>query len=176
MAYNCENLDEGIKFWEDVLKKAIVNTSISSYERNKEITEITNTISELKKQKVICSKDPIGYKCSELKAKIDSLISLIASEEKNQLSGNVDVANGGTYLSSLKKQLADAKLEFETNGCEAKLLDVKFQDTKNVIAEYSALDQARIDAETTYQKNKKIFLGVMVLLVGLFVVVSKKSE
>lgn len=172
MAYNCENIDASIKLWEDAIKSVNNNTLASVSEKNKTIAEFNKNIEEAKQQKAICSKDPINHKCSELKARIDGLISLVATNEILALKDN----RINSYLNSIKKELADAKLEFETNGCEAKLLDVKFQDTKNVIAEYSALDQARIDAETTYQKNKKIFLGVMVLLVGLFVIISKKSE
>jgi hypothetical protein len=111
--------------------------------------------------------------CTQIKADIDNYTSYVNQFEKLSLSGNETYKS---QLETFKQRLSDAKKEYESKGCEAELLGLKFQDTKNVIAEYSALDQARIDAETTYQKNKKIFLGVMVLLVGLFIVASKKSE
>lgn len=171
MAYNCENFDADIKFWENSIKDAIANPTKYSYSIEELKTSADKKIKELKLQKANCSKDPLASKCPELKARIDGLISTIANEEKLALNDNRRYDS----LKQLKQYLTDAKLEYQMNGCDAKLLDMKFTDTKNVISEYTDINQARIDAETTYQKNKKTFLGVMILLVGLYVIAIRKN-
>jgi hypothetical protein len=88
----------------------------------------------------------------------------------NNQQNNIGEASAWT------KVLAEETKKFNDLGCNAKI-----QQSRNVVVEdklskYTALDKQRIEAESKYQANKKIFIGVSVLLVAVALVVVIKSE
>lgn len=111
--------------------------------------------------------------CQAIVARISNLQSLIASNtilvlRDKRIQSQIDV---------WKEQLASLKSEYETNGCDAKINDSRIQDVKNIGGVYKELDQKRIEEEATYQRNKKILFGALVLLFALVIVIpNKKSE
>lgn len=44
-------------------------------------------------------------------------------------------------------------------------------DLDKTIKKYQEIDEIRIDAETTLQKNRRIYIGVGVLLAGLGIII-----
>jgi hypothetical protein len=81
-----------------------------------------------------------------------------------------------SYVGAMSPVLAEKTKEFNDSGCYAKI-----QQSRNVVVEekldkYATLDKQRIEAESKYQANKKIFIGVSVILVAVALVVVIKSE
>ena len=111
--------------------------------------------------------------CQTIKARISNLQNLIASNtilvlRDKRIQSQIDV---------WKKQLVSLKSEYETNGCDAKINDLRIQEVKNIGGAYKELDQKRIEEEATYQRNKRILFGALVLLFALVIVIpNKKSE
>lgn len=114
-----------------------------------------------------CGKDPLMEKCLERDLYIRNLQNKIT--EKNQQNKIVEA-------SAWTKAFAEETKKFNDLGCNAKI-----QESRNVVVEeklskYTTLDKQRIEAESKYQANKKIFIGVSVILVAVALVVVIKSE
>jgi hypothetical protein len=91
--------------------------------------------------------------------------------------GNIPLENCSFYQYKLKQSPNDKGLQskMSDNKC-ADVLSGRF--TQNIGAVYdtfSALDKKRIEEESKYQRNKKVFIGGMVLLTVLGLIIVKKS-
>jgi len=114
-----------------------------------------------------CGKDPLMEKCLERDLYIRNLQNKIT--EKNQ-QNNIGEASAWT------KVLAEETQKFNDLGCNAKIQEGRTVVVQEKLSKYTALDKERIEAESKYQANKKIFIGVSVILVAVALVVVIKSE
>jgi hypothetical protein len=90
---------------------------------------------------------------------------------------NVPLENCSFYQYKLKQNPNDKGLQskMSDNKC-ADVLSGRFTETiKGVYDTYTTLDRLRIEEESKYQRNKKVFIGGMVLLVVLGLIIVKKS-
>lgn len=114
-----------------------------------------------------CGKDPLMEKCLERGLYIQNLQNRIS--EFNQ--------QNNTLQSSLRtKILEEETKKFSDLGCNSKI-----QENRNIVLgekinKYTELDKQRIEAESKYEANKRIFIGVSVILVAVALVVVIKSE
>jgi hypothetical protein len=137
------------------------------YNQYKEITR-SGEIAKWKKKYADdgCGKDPALEKCLNREWYIQNLQNQIFIENQQ----NNDRGSGWGEV------LAEETKKFNDLGCNAKI-----QQSRNVVVEekldkYTTLDKQRIEAESKYQANKKIFIGVSVILVAVALVVVIKSE
>jgi hypothetical protein len=102
---------------------------------------------------------------------------LMQEYEKYGCGKNVTLENCLYYKYRLKQNPKDSK--FMTLSDNAKCDDVLkaylTETVGGVYNTYSALDKQRIEAESKYERNKKLFFGGMVFLVvvGIFLVRKK---
>jgi hypothetical protein len=67
------------------------------------------------------------------------------------------------------------KKEFSDLGCAKKIEEKKQAVVKNVVNTFTTLDTSRITENTTYERNKKIFFGTSILLIGLSIFLTNKK-
>ena len=114
-----------------------------------------------------CGADPLLEECLSKEQYISNVKNAIfTAGQQNNMS----------YVCAMSPVLAEKTKEFNDSGCYAKI-----QQSRNVVVEekldkYATLDKQRIEAESKYQANKKIFIGVSVILVAVALVVVIKSE
>jgi hypothetical protein len=126
-----------------------------------------------------CANDPSvkkyrRNKCLSLNQTIDSYTSRIASDyakgllDKNAGEFNVNVM----YADKLTIALNDAKKDFITYGCQAEVEASRQEVVAGIGTEYSAYDKARIQAESIYERNKRVFFGAVVLIGALALIMT----
>jgi hypothetical protein len=90
---------------------------------------------------------------------------------------NVPLENCKFYQYKLKQNPNDISWQtlMDTNKCRDLLNDNLTSNVKGVIDTYSDYDKNRIEAESKYQRNIKIFIGGMVFLtvIGIFLTKQK---
>lgn len=131
-----------------------------------------------------CANDPSvkkyrREKCLGLNEKITQYTSTIASDYLKSLNSKDD---GGFnlnafYADNLKIALEDAKKDFITYNCVKEVEASRQEVVGSIASEFSAYDKERIEAESIYERNKRIFIGASVLIFGLALIMTfKKSK
>lgn len=104
-------------------------------------------------------------KCVFVDSQIKSLVDLISSTTQQALYDNRLYST----VDSLKKKLAEYRLEFETKGCGKKIIELSQSELNSVVNKFTNLDSARITEDTNYQLKQRIFFGGLVLVAGLVI-------
>lgn len=162
---NCAQIQSDLSIKEALLE----HVTSTNYPRNVEIANRTKAeILELKNtyNNLGCGKDLEAENCINLDSQIQSLINTIS--EQNKLAIYDPRLNSS--VQSLKKKLAELKLDYETKGCLKKVAQVKSESTQEVVKKFTNLDEARINEETKYQTQQRVFFGGLVLVAGLMII------
>jgi len=126
-----------------------------------------------------CANDPSvkkyrREKCLGLNERIERYTNTIASDyakallDKNAGEFNVNVM----YADKLTIALNDAKKDFINYGCQAEVEASRQEVVGKIGSEYSAYDKARIQAESIYERNKRVFFGAVVLIGALALIMT----
>jgi hypothetical protein len=91
--------------------------------------------------------------------------------------GNVPLENCAYYQYKLKQTPNDKSLQnlMDNDKCKDVLNQNLNQTLGGVYETYSALDKQRIEAESKYQRNKKLFIGGMVFLTVVGILLIRKK-
>ena len=104
-------------------------------------------------------------------------VGLMQEYEKYGCGKNVILENCLYYKYKLKQNPNDAKFITLMNNakCDEILKTYLTETIGGVYDTYSALDKQRIETESKYERNKKIFIGGMVFLtvIGIFIIRKK---
>lgn len=84
--------------------------------------------------------------------------------------GNLDYVEANTPV------LLKYTKEFNDSECSSVISKSKSLFVDTTIDKYTNLDAQRIEAESKYQANKKIFIGTSVLLIGITLILVLKSK
>ena len=79
---------------------------------------------------------------------------------------------------TLKKETLDkARKLYEDKGCVKIIEQYRQAELGKVVEQFSGLDKSRIEAESIYERNQRIFFGALVLIGGIVVITmfSKKK-
>ena len=133
------------------------------------LADYTSYVSQLKKEYENggCGKDNRMERCQYLESYISNSIN--SSNTKLQ-QGNLN------YVSANSKVIDSLKKEFSDLGCDKKIEEKKQAVVKNVLNTFTALDNSRITDNTTYERNKRIFFGASILLIGLSMLLITKKQ
>lgn len=112
-----------------------------------------------------CVVNTEAMDCIALNEQINALINTIAEQTKLALYDS----RLNSSVESMKKTLAQYKLDYETKGCSLILNKLEQSETNKTISEFTALDEARINEETSYKTKQRIFFGGLVLVAGLVI-------
>lgn len=110
--------------------------------------------------------------CKNLSIEIENLINAIATNEL------LAIKSSGlqSKIEADKKKLSNLKLDFDTYGCVVLLEKDRQKELKEKINKYSELDEQRINTESIYERNKRIFFAGMVLIASLVIMISIKKK
>jgi hypothetical protein len=95
----------------------------------------------------------------------------------NQLQSQIknSASQSSMYFEDLKDKnlpilIAKSKKDFADKGCVQKLEKYRQAELGKVIDKFSSLDTSRIQAESIYERNQRIFFGGLVLLGGIVII------
>ena len=110
---------------------------------------------------------PYSEDCFELEKTIGKII--------NEKSFYALKLNTGE-ISVLDKRLKELNDFFAKKNCQMVIGDKKIQQTLDISKKYGEIDRIRIEAENTSNTNKRIFVGVGIVLlgVGIILITNKK--
>jgi hypothetical protein len=119
-----------------------------------------------------CGVNLVKDKCASLDNQIIFLTNLIGTQ------GILAVTDNRIYsqIETWKKQLAQLKADYELNGCVVKVEEMKQVTVKEIAKDVEVINRARIETVSTYERNKRIFFGALVLLLALALISTNKKE
>lgn len=124
-------------------------------------------------------------KCLQINKNIDEYTNTIAGYMKASLNPMQYVkkeTNAGEYdvnsmiADKLREALDVQKKDFITYGCQAEVEASRQEVVAGIGAEYSAYDKIRIQAESIYERNKRVFFGAVVLIGALALIMTFTSS
>ena len=175
-----ENLKLSQKVPANVLLINPYETYKSYFDKNqKQLDDLKN---KYKADNCTSDKDTKSYnrqKCLTLNSSINLYINQIASDSKQSLNSTTDnVFNINSLTASkLKEALNKAKLDFINYNCVAEVEASRQEVVGSIASEFSTYDKKRIEAESIYERNKRVFIGGVILIFGLGLIITfKKSK
>lgn len=96
---------------------------------------------------------------------------------KTSLYGNQALIYFDSDKTFKKESLDKARKLYEDKGCVKIIEQYRQAELGKVIGKFSELDQTRIESESVYERNQRIFFGGLVLVAGIVVLTmfSKKK-
>jgi|LakMenEpi03Aug12_release.lakeMendotaPanAssembly.Ray.scaffolds.fasta_scaffold249070_2 hypothetical protein len=112
--------------------------------------------------------DEKELKCIDINSRLQSLKALNGAFALQEFGGQSYV-----HQSTIDK----VQKEFNDNNCTKLIEQYRQGELGGVLAEFSGLDKARIESESIYQRNQRIFFGGLVLIAGvvIFTMFGKKK-
>jgi hypothetical protein len=184
------NLDEKQKFMENLKLSQKVPANVllmnpyetykSYFDKNqKQLDDLKNKYNA---DNCASDKDTKSYnrqKCLTLNSSINLYINQIASDSKQSLNSTTDNLFNINSLtaSKLKEALNKAKLDFINYNCVAEVEASRQEVVGSIASEFSTYDKERIEADSIYERNKRVFIGGVILIFGLGLIMTfKKSK
>lgn len=165
---NCNDLKTNYLYGFDLYKLAMDSLKSQGKENTQEYLDVKQKydVQKAKYDKLGCSVNKDNSDCIYLDSQIKFLTNLIATETKLAPYDKRKYEDIERY----KKQLAEHKLDYETKGCLSALNKIAQAETNRTISQFTALDQARIGEESSYQTKQRIFFGGLVLVAGFIII------
>ena len=113
-----------------------------------------------------CGKDVLLEKCKWKEAQIQNI--------RNDIE-EATYQNTPWRVESYSKSLAEAEEEFKRLGCVKKIEENKQVAVKSTIDKYTTIDEERIEAESKYQANVRVFIGASVLVLALTIILVNRK-
>jgi hypothetical protein len=104
---------------------------------------------------------PYSDDCFELEKTIGKII--------NEKSFYALKINSGE-ISVLDIRLKELNNFFSKKNCDMILGNKKLQDVSNISSKYGEIDRLRIETESITQRNKRIYVGVGIVLLGVAII------
>jgi hypothetical protein len=124
-------------------------------------------------------------KCLQINKNIDDYTNTIAGYMRaslNPMQYTKKETNAGEYdvnvmfADKLREALDVQKKDFIKYGCQAEVEASRQEVVAGIGAEYSAYDKIRIQAESIYERNKRVFFGAVVLVGALALIMTFTSS
>jgi hypothetical protein len=114
-----------------------------------------------------CGSNVLLEDCVYLEEKITNTLNEISALMKYQKLEQIE---------GKKSELEILKSNFKNKGCVKEIEKYMQSEMGQVIDVYSGLDKERITENTTYEKNKRIFIGASILILGVTIVLINKKK
>jgi len=88
-----------------------------------------------------------------------------------QLEGTKSVSPYDSERANLKPIIAIYRKQFADNNCTQIIEQYRQAELGTVIDKFSGLDKVRIEAESKYEANQRIFFGGLILISGIAIIV-----
>lgn len=123
-------------------------------------TEKTNQ-AELEYQQKCGMYDKEVLECIVIDNTLQNQISKYANQSIMYFENNLD-KNLPSYIANTQKKFAD-------KGCVQKIEKYRQSQLGKVVDKFSILDKERIQSESIYERNQRIFFGGLVLIGGIVI-------
>lgn len=87
-----------------------------------------------------------------------------------QLQGAKSLSPFSDERANLEKSIAFYRKQFADNNCTQIIEQYRQAELGTVIEKFSGLDKARIEAESIYERNQRIFFGGLALVSGIVII------
>ena len=98
--------------------------------------------------------------CIRINSRLQSVIALQGAKSLSPFE---------TKMTDYTQQIASAKKEFDDNNCTKIIEQYRQSELGTVIDKFSGLDKTRIEAESIYERNQRIFFGGLILVSGIVI-------
>lgn len=99
--------------------------------------------------------------CLNINRQLQSLI---------QIGGTLSTSPFESEKRDMKEPIAQYRKQFEDNNCTQILEQYRQAELGGVIEKFSELDKVRIESESIYERNQRIFFGGLVLVAGIVII------
>lgn len=99
--------------------------------------------------------------CIEIKKSLDTMTSLYGNQGLMYFDSDKTLKN---------ESLDNIKKRFEDKGCIKIIEAYRQAELGKVIGKFSELDQTRIEAESIYERNQRVFFGGLILIAGIILI------
>jgi hypothetical protein len=113
-----------------------------------------------------CGSNVLLEDCVYLEEKILNITNEISASIKY---GKLDNESKNAELQNLKS-------DFKNKNCVKEIEKYMQSELGEVIGVYSGLDKERITQNTDYEKNKRIFIGASILILGVTIILINKKK
>lgn len=79
-------------------------------------------------------------------------------------------------LTVLDQRLKELQDDFAKKNCEMVLGNKKIEEVSDIVKKYGEIDKARIESQSIAERNKRIIIGIGIILagVGIILITNKK--
>ena len=102
-------------------------------------------------------------KCININSQLQALIQLQGASALSPFESSSNQYNSSSAIARYRK-------EFNDNDCTKVIEQYRQQELGNVASKFSALDKARIEEESKYVRNQRVFFGGLVLIGGVVII------
>ena len=108
--------------------------------------------------------------CIGINSRLQALKSLKSASALSAFESSSNMYNSSSAIAREQKL-------FDDNNCIKLIEQYRQEELGDVLAKFSGLDKARIEADSIYQRNQRVFFGGLVLVAGvvIFTMFSKKK-
>lgn len=110
---------------------------------------------------------PYSDDCFVMEKNINKLINEKSFYAVKMNSGEISV---------LDKRLTELNDFFAKKNCEMVLGNKKIEEVSDIVKKYGEIDKARIESQSIAERNKRIIIGIGIILagVGIILITNKK--
>jgi hypothetical protein len=107
--------------------------------------------------------DPKQIECIQINTRLENLLS-------NQGASALSLYGDARNLYESSGAIAETRKDFNNKNCTKIIEQYRQQELGDVASKFSALDKARIEEESKYVRNQRVFFGGLVLLGGIVII------
>jgi len=157
--------DECSKFWGNKLINEGIMSIPSPYrEKINDPIALKKMLEAESEYSQKCGKyDDKQLKCITINSQLQSVIQLQGASALSYFDNKKDQYDRTEAIARIRK-------EFNDNDCTKVIEQYRQQELGDVASKFSGLDKARIEEESKYVRNQRIFFGGLVLLSGIVII------
>lgn len=87
-----------------------------------------------------------------------------------QLGGALSTSPFESERRDMKEPIARYRKQFDDNNCTQVLEQYRQAELGGVIEKFSNLDKTRIESESVYERNQRVFFGGLALVAGIVII------
>ena len=155
------------KFWENKLLNELVVRGVAT---NDPKTQKKLAEAEAEYSRDCGMYDPKQLECIEINTRLENLLS-------NQGASALSLYGDARNLYESSGAIAETRKDFNNKNCTKIIEQYRQQELGDVASKFTALDKARIEEESKYVRNQRVFFGGLILLGGVIIITmfSKKK-
>ena len=145
-------------FWADKLLREGVLRGLSI---NDKVAQKKIDDAEIEYSQKCGAYDEKELNCIRINSQLQSAI---------QFKGAKALSPFDTELANNEKSIALYRKQFDDNNCAQVIEQYRQKELGTVIDKFSDLDKKRIESESIYERNQRVFFGALILISGIVII------